>query len=133
MMTRIDHNMTITSKWMLSAMFLLMPLGNVGCSLTENQILPAQLESRIASNATAEDHLAAARIYQQQAQRLEADAATYARQGESIKPLEDPKGFRRSALKTAAQERQRQANEMFQLVTEHQRKAETLTATHTRQ
>ncbi len=132
-MTRIDHTMTMTSKWMLSAMFLLMPLGNVGCSLAENQILPAQLESRIASNATAEDHLAAARIYQQQAQRLEADAATYARQGESIKPLEDPKGFRRSALKTAAQERQRQANEMLQLVTEHQRKAETLTATHTQQ
>jgi hypothetical protein len=134
MMTGIDHHPTMKPIWMISAIFALILMANAGCSLAKDQILPANLEGRISSsNGTADDHLAAARIYQQEVQQLETEAAAYARQGESITPLEDPKGFRRSALKMAAQERQRQANDMFQLVTEHRRKAETMTATHTQQ
>lgn len=134
-MTRIGHNPFMKPVfWMISAMFLLVPVGYVGCSLAGDQILPAHLESRISSsNGTADDHLAAARLYQQHAQQLQADAASYARQAETITPLEDPKGFRRNALKTAAQERQKEANEILRLVTEHQRKAETMTVQHTQQ
>jgi hypothetical protein len=133
-MTRISRDLTRKPIWMLSALFSLVMMGNVGCSLAGDQILPASLESRLSSSqGTADDHLAAARLYQQQAQQLNADAAKYARQAEQITPIEDPKGFRRSALKTAAQERQKQAHEMFQVVSEHQRYAETLSAKHSQQ
>lgn len=103
-------------------------IGNIGCSLAGEQILPASLEDRISSsNGTASDHLTAAHLYQVEAQRLTDEAATYARKADSISPLEDTKGFRRDALKTAGQQRRKQAEALRQLVAEYEQKAEALT------
>lgn len=133
-MPRIGHTQITKPMWMISAVFLLLALGNVGCSLAGSQILPAGLEERVSSsNGTADDHRTAANLYQQEAQRLADEAAVYARKAESISHHEDTKGFRRSALKTAAQERQRQSDEILQLVTKHQQNAESATAQQTQQ
>jgi hypothetical protein len=127
-MTRISQDLTSKPVWMLSAMFLFMPLGNIGCSLAGNQVLPAQLESRISSStsATADDHLAAALLYQQQANQAKTEAGRYEQAATSIKEIEDPKGFRRSALMTAAQEHRRTAGEMQELYAAHEAKAQTM-------
>ena len=125
-MKRIIQNLTSKPLWILSALFLLMPMGNVGCSFATDKVLPAQLESRISSNATADDHLAAALLYQQQAQLATTEAGKYEQAAASIKPIEDPKGFRRSALMTAAQEQRRTADEMQQLYASHEAKAQTM-------
>jgi hypothetical protein len=127
MMTRISQNLTVKPLWMLSAMFLLMPMGNVGCSFATDQILPSHLESRISSSqGTADDHRTAAVLYQQQAQLATTEAAKYEQAAASIKAIEDPKGFRRNALMTAAQEQQRTADEMQQLSAAHEAKAQTM-------
>lgn len=127
MMTRIGHNLLRTPVWVLSAMFLLIPMGYVGCSFAGAQILPASLESRVSSSTgTADDHLAAALLYQKEAQRAQAEGNKYAQAAASIRPIEDPKGFRRNALMRAAQENQKYAGEMQQLYATHQTKAETM-------
>jgi hypothetical protein len=133
-MPRIGHTQITKPMWMISAVFLLIAMGNVGCSFAGGQILPAGLDERISSsNGTADDHRTAAHLYQQEAQRLADEAAVYARKADSISQLEDTKGFRRSALKTAAQERQKQSAEILQLVTKHQQNAESVTAQQTQQ
>lgn len=132
-MTSVTVKQARPSMWILSLSFFFVTGGMAGCSFAGDQILPAHLAQRISSHGTADDHLAAAQLYQRHAQELEADAAAYARQGEAITPLEDTKGFRRSALKTAAQERQRQADDLLQLVAEHQRRAQTMTVTQSQQ
>lgn len=127
-MQRPHQRLTNKPIWMLSAIFLLTAMGNVGCSLAGDQILPTHLENRLASpNATAEDYLTAAHLYQLEAQRLAAEAATYTRKAASISPLEDSKGFRRDALKTTGQQRQKQAQELLQLIGDYERKAQALT------
>ncbi len=135
-MTRIAQNNIRTDYAFLlcSSLLTLMLTGVAGCAFAGDPILPPQLQSRLeSSDSTADDHLAAARLYRQHAQQLEADATRYTREAENITPLEDTKGFRRSALKTAAQELERQAQQMAQLSTEYQRKAETMTASGIRQ
>jgi hypothetical protein len=133
-MPRIGHTQITKPIWMISAVFLLIAMGNVGCSLAGDQILPAGLEERISSsNGTADDHRTAAQLYQQEAQRLAAEAAIYARKADSISQLEDTKGFRQNALKTAAQVRQKQSAEILQIVTKHQQNAESVTAQQTQQ
>jgi len=128
MIQRSHHSATV--RTVLCASFVtLMLSGMAGCAFAGDP-LPADLKSRLeSSTGTAEDHLAAARLYQQRAQQLEADAARYAREADSITPLEDTKGFRRNALKTAAREHQKEAKEMLHLFAEHERKAVTMTAT----
>lgn len=101
-----------------------------GCSIAGERVLPGQLESRIASNGTADDHLAAALLYLKEAQRAQAEANKYKHAAASIRPIEDPKGFRRSALLTAAQEHEKYAGEMQQLYAAHQTKAETMMGKH---
>lgn len=130
-MKRIPQRLNSKPMWILSTIVLLTAIGNVGCSLAGDQILPAHLESRLASpHATAEDYLTAAHLYQVEAQRLAAEAATYTRKAASISPLEDSKGFRRDALKTTGQQRQKQAHELLQLIDDYERKAQALTAQH---
>jgi len=69
-MPRIGHTQITKPMWMITAVFLLIAMGNVGCSLAGDQILPAGLEARISSsNGTADDHRTAAQLYQQEAQR----------------------------------------------------------------
>lgn len=111
----------------MSAICLLISMGYVGCSFSGDQVLPANLESRVSSsNANADDHLAAALLYQQEARRAQTEADKYEEAAASIKPIEDPKGFRRSALRTAAQEHQDTASEMQQLYAAHEAKALTM-------
>jgi len=125
-MNRTGQNLIKKLPWMAPAIFLLISTGYIGCSLAGDQVLPADLESRISSHATADDHLAAALLYQQQAQLAKTEADQYEQTAASIKPIEDPKGFRRSALMTAAKERRRTADEMQQLYAAHEAKAQTI-------
>lgn len=130
-MQRRHRRLTNKHTWLLSSIFMLTAMGNVGCSLAGDQILPTHLENRLASpNATAEDYLTAAHLYQLEAQRLAAEGAAYTRKAASISPLEDSKGFRRDALKTTGQHRQKQAQDLLQLIGDYERKAEALTAQH---
>jgi hypothetical protein len=103
-------------------------LGVTGCSASGHRVLPEQLESRVSDmeQATADDHMAAALLYQQRAQSLEKAANDYERKAASLNQHEDPKGFRRSALKTAAQTNYHAAAEMQQLYAEHLLQAETM-------
>lgn len=99
----------------------------MGCSLAAGQVLPAPLESLVTSNGSADDHMMAATLYQQEAQRLHAEAARYEQEATAIEPLQDPKGFRRNGLLAAAQRNRTQAAEMQQLYAAHYTKAQTLT------
>jgi len=96
-----------------------------GVALADETVVPPQIEGRLAAHDTAENHLAAARLYQQQAERAHAAAKQYAATAATIRPIEDPKGVRRSALMTAAQARQKLAGEMQQLAAAHQATATT--------
>jgi hypothetical protein len=119
----------ITTKQILLPMLggvMLAIGGTTGCSALSEQVLPANLEGRVASNGTAEDHLAAASLYQQRAQSQEARAATYERLAAALSVHEDPKGIRRSGLRTAAQERRQDADEMHQLYATHYAQAQSL-------
>jgi hypothetical protein len=97
-----------------------------GCSIAGEGVLPTNVENRVAQNGAADDHLAAAHLYQKEAQKAQAGAIKYEQAAASIKPIEDPKGFRRNALMTAAQEQHKRAGEMQQLYATHQTKAETM-------
>jgi hypothetical protein len=107
-------------------MFLLMPIAGTAAQL-RNQVLPAQLEGRVSSlRWDRDDHLAAALLYQQQSRLAKTEAGQYEQIAASIRAIEDPKGFRRSALMTAAQENRRTADEMQQLYALHEAKAQTM-------
>ncbi len=99
----------------------------VGCSFAGQPILPIQTQHRLESSAgTADDHLAAARLYQKESLRAQAEANKYEQAAASIRPIEDTKGFRRSALIMAAQTNQQYAGEMQKLYAAHLTKAETM-------
>ena len=87
---------------------LLVILGLTGCST----VIPADLQSKLASNGSADDHMAAAVLYQDRMNQLGADADRYQAAASTISLHEDPKGFRRSALMTAAQEARSRARQM---------------------
>jgi hypothetical protein len=103
-------------------------IGMTGNTFAGDQILSRDLESRVASQGTPDEHRGAALVYRERARQLEAEAAQYAREAAGIKSLEDTKGFRRSALKMAAGSLQRQADEMKQLSVNHQKQADLMTA-----
>ncbi|MDQ6733168.1 MAG: hypothetical protein M3Z35_03475 [Nitrospirota bacterium] len=65
------------------------------------------------AEAAPNHYVAAGQLYQQEAQRLQAEADAYERQAASIRPLEDPKGFRRNELIMAAQRNRQEADKMF--------------------
>lgn len=58
-------------------------------------------------------YVVAGQLYQREARRLQAQADAYEQQAASIRPLEDPKGFRRNELIMAAQRNRQEADEMF--------------------
>lgn len=96
-----------------------------GCASTlDRQEDLEQLESKLASQASAEDYLAAALLYQRQAQRLEIQATRYEQEAAAITTLEDPKEFRRSGLMVVAQLRRKQAADLRQRAFDHRQKAE---------
>ena len=100
-------------------------------------VAPAYAETSVKATEgkpwTASELEEIAKLYESAADTVEDEALQYERTAASITPLTDTKGFRRSALKTAAQERQKQSAEILQLVTKHQRNAESVTAQQTQQ
>ena len=97
-------------------------------SLTGNThgAVAASLEEKLAATGTAEDHLAAARLYQNEARELDAEAAQFETAVSKIGRYEDTKGFRRAALMAAAQEKRYDAKEMQELYAAHMRQANAL-------
>ena len=95
-MIRINHNLTRKPIWMLSALFSLVMMGNVGCSLAGDQILPASLE--VVSRPLRE--LPTITLLQHACTNNKLSnwmptRTKYARQAEQITPIEDPgkRGF----------------------------------------
>lgn len=105
----------------------------ISCSTAADRLLPAPLENRATMNGSVDDHLAAAAVYRQEAQRLDAEAQKYADEAAAITPLEDTKGFRRNAFLRTAQNLREKAREMQQLYAAHAMKAETMTGMQPRQ
>ena len=101
--------------------------GITGCASSGQQVLPAALETRLAAQGSADDHFAAAMVYQREAQKQADEAARYERQVAELGQHVDPKGFRRAGLITAAQTHRREASEMQQLYAHHYTQAMTLT------
>ncbi len=93
-----------------------------GCS----GVLSTTLEEKLAAGGTADDHLAAAMLYQDKAREFEANAAQFETALSKIGPYEDTKGFRRGALRMAAQEKRHDAQEMQTLYAAHLAQAQTL-------
>jgi hypothetical protein len=90
-------------------------LNFAGCSA----VLPETLEEKLASTPTADDHLIAARLYQDKAQALTAEAVEFETAVSKIGRYADTKGFRRAALTMGAQEKRHEAQEMQQLYATH--------------
>ncbi|MGA6826941.1 hypothetical protein ACO9S2_04915 [Nitrospira sp. NS4] len=86
----------------------------------------AQVANQVGAPATAEDHLAAALMYEKQAQQLELEALKFEEETARITTYEDPKGFRRSALRIAAQRCRKEISELNDLAAKHREKAEKL-------
>jgi hypothetical protein len=88
-----------------------------GCA--GNRVAPTHLEKRAVVNEATEDHVAVALLYQQKADQLRSDATRLEHQAEGVTSYQDPKGFRRGALRTAAQTLRQEAVEMEQLYAAH--------------
>lgn len=102
-------------------------LATTGCSAFAQKDMPVDVAERIArEKGTADDHMAAAMLYLQKAKQVQTQAEQYQAVASTIKPLEDPKGIRRSGLITAAQTRRNDAAELQQLYAAHYDKAQTL-------
>ena len=106
----------------LAMLLLLGLLGLTGCSA----VLPASLEAKLASNATANDHLAAAMLYQNKARELEAEASQFETAVSKVGSYMDTKGFHRAALRGAAQEKRYRAKQMQELYVLHYGQAQAL-------
>lgn len=91
-----------------------------------NGALAATLDEKLAAGGTADDHLAAAMLYQDKARELTTEAAEYEAVVAKIGPYEDTKGFRRGALRMAAQEKRHDAQQMQQLYAAHLAQAQVL-------
>ena len=105
------------------AVFSLASLLNLaGCS----GVLPAVLDEKLASGGTADDHLAAAIVYQNKARELEAEAAEYETQVPKAGLSGDSKGFHHEALRMAAQQKRHDAQQMRELYASHLAQAQTL-------
>jgi hypothetical protein len=117
-------------SWAAVVVLLVSLEAAMSCSGAADRVLPPV---EVTSDGSADDHRSAAALYQQEAQRLEAQAQKYADEAAAIKPLEDTKGFRRNALIRTAQNFREKAREMQQLYVSHVRKAETMTGMQPRQ
>lgn len=102
-----------------------------GFSTAGEGILPASLEARLASNANADDHMAAARLYQEKAHDLLLEARRYEQEAQAIanSPLivQDRMSLKREELNRAAETARTKANKMQQLSDEHRTRALTMT------
>src|SRR5438067_427562 len=104
LMTMTHHRGTVRNTLLAVPVGLLITFaGAAGCAASSQQVLPAALESRLATQGSADDHFDAAMLYQREAQRQADEAERYERQAAKLDPYIDPKGFRRAGLMTAAQ------------------------------
>jgi hypothetical protein len=87
----------------------------------------AHLDRSSKPHLSAEDHRAAALLYQREAARLEADVQRYQEEAAGLRPEEDPKGNRRAGLQTALGETRRRASDLQALAAGHQGQAQTMT------
>ena len=87
----------------------------------------ASMDRSSAPQLSAEDHRAAARLYQREAARLDAAAQQYQEEAAELRPQEDPKGNRRAGLQTALGETRRRASNLMALAAGHQGQAQTTT------
>lgn len=98
-----------------------------GCAMVGEEVLTPQLQDKLASErASADDHVAAALLYQQQGQRLEAEAARLEREAAAIGPTQDPRNFRRGHLIRLAQMYRERAAKAQELYASHQTQAQTM-------
>ena len=109
----------------IGALAMLPLVGVLGLTGT-NGAMAASLEEKLAAAGTAEDHLAAARLYQNEARELDAEAAKFETAVSKIGRYDDTKGFKRAALTAAAQEKRVDAKEMQELYAAHLRQANAL-------
>ena len=113
-------------KTIFGALAMLPLVGLLSLTGNTNGAMAASLEEKLAATGTAEDHLAAARLYQNEARELDAEAAQFETAVSKIGRYEDTKGFRRAALTAAAQEKRVDAKEMQELYAAHMRQANAL-------
>jgi hypothetical protein len=73
---------------------------------------------------TEEDLLEIAKYYDRQAERVHAQAVEFEQKAASITAAEDPKGFRRSSLSSAATIRRKEAEELRQRAAMHRQEAQ---------
>ncbi|MGH7233802.1 MAG: hypothetical protein ACREJU_20935 [Nitrospiraceae bacterium] len=105
-----------------SSVLLILAVTLTGC------VVRSQLERSLGSQGNADDHMAAALLYQQESQRLEAQAHRYEKQATGIRPLEDPKGIRRAGLLISASANRQHAVEVQTLSAMHHERAQTIKA-----
>jgi hypothetical protein len=82
-------------------------------------VLPATLEEKLASTPTADDHVAAAMLYQKKARELEAEAVEYETAVSKLGHSGDSKGFHHEALRMGAQQKRDEAKQMQALYATH--------------
>jgi len=113
--------------------FSLLSRVTIGCLVAANVALSGCAEigafhptTKVEAPATVEDHLAAALMYEKRAHQLELEALKFEEETAHMTIHEDPKGFRRSALRTAAQSCRNEVSELKDLARQHRQKAEGL-------
>jgi hypothetical protein len=75
-----------------------------------------------------EDLLTEADVYDQEADKIEAEVMQYHRQAAAITPLMDPKGFRRAGMMTAASSKSKAVAELRQFAANHRAEANRMMA-----
>jgi hypothetical protein len=117
-MLRMSNHMSLV---LIIGIMLLTCGFTAGCTALGDGVLPGRLEgSRMDSARTA-------LLYEQKAELALAEAARYEQEAAAIQSIEDPKGFRREALTTAAKERRHEADEMQRMYASHQTQAQIMT------
>lgn len=106
---------------------LLLIGGMVGCATANDDVLPPSLQDRLAAEATADDYLEAARLYEAQADALKSKAARLENRAEAFqgRPYLDPKGLKRNSLRRLADNYRIQARGMEQQYAIYRAKART--------
>ena len=106
----------------LAILSLVSLLNLTGCS----GVLPATLQEKLEAGGTADDHIAAAMLYQAKVRELEAEAVEYEIAVSKFGASRDSKGFHHDALRMAAQQKRYDAQQMQELYAAHLAQAQAL-------
>ena len=113
------------SNKFLSGALALLPLVGLLSFTGCNGVLPATLQEKLETTGNEEDHLAAAKLYQDKARELEAEAVRY-ETAASKTGANDSKGFQHAALLNAAQQKRADEKEMQEQYVTHFKQAQSL-------